>query len=68
LVIGELTGKIGLAMRNAKNNRIGLQIFPIGNDRKTHKAVWGGWLGFGSFDRHDDVTLYPRGQVGDGKA
>jgi hypothetical protein len=54
-------------MRNAKDNRLGLQILPIGNDRKIHKAVCGGRVGFGSLDRHDDVMLYPREWFGDGK-
>jgi hypothetical protein len=67
LVIGKLIGKIGLAMRNAKNNRLSLQILPIGNDRKTHEAGCGGRVGFGSLDRHDDVMLYPREWFGDDK-
>ena len=48
LVIGKLIGKIGLAMWHTKNNRLGLQILPIGNDRKIHKAVRGGRIGFGN--------------------
>ena len=67
LVIGKLIGKIGFSMRNAKDNRLGLQILPIGNDRKIHKAVCSGRVGFRSFDRHDDVILYPRKWFGDGK-
>ena len=67
MVIGKLIGKIGLAMRNAKDNRLGLQILPIGNGRKIHKAVCDGRDGFGSLDRHDDVMLYPREWFGDDK-
>jgi hypothetical protein len=67
LVIRKLIGKIGLAMRNAKDNRLGLQILPIGNDRKIHKAVCGGRVGFGNFNRHDDMMLCPSRRFGNGK-
>ena len=60
--------KIGLAMRHTKNNRLGVQILLVANDRKINEAILGGRIGFGNCDRHDAAMLSPRGWLGNGRA
>jgi len=60
--------KIGLAIRHTKNNRLGVQILPVANDRKINEASLGGRIGFGNGDRHDATMLSPRERLGNGRA